>query len=328
MVLLTDAGAPAVTKPLASFVLVAYNQAPYIREAVAAAFAQTYTPLEIVLCDDHSSDGTARIIREMAEAYQGPHRLVFDLSEHNVGNTVRINRGIGIAAGSFIVLAAGDDISRADRVAVLVDAWQAAGCRNVSIFSAYDEIDSEGRFVATRVDDFAEEPNLHRLMNTRMYSLVGATHAFAKPVYERFGPILTRNAYEDRVIAFRAALLDGVHYVREPLVSYRRHENAASMGRLSGDKLCYKLKELEVASSIYLNYMKDLQLHAARDPQAVTYDLQQTACDLYLKNRRRLSLLKMASRRTRVAFVLRHWLKIRFLLADLFISLAPGKYLG
>ena len=262
----------------------------------------------------------------MAQDYNGPHRLALNLSDNNVGVNERVNRAVRIATGKFIVLAAGDDISRPDRVALLVDAWQAADWGDVSIFSGYEEIDSDGRFVATHIDDFSEETDLHRLMETRMYSLVGATHGFAKSVFEHFGDLLTCNAYEDRVISFRSALLDGVRYVSKPLVRYRRHENAISIGRLGESKLMYKCKELEIASSIYMNYVKDLQVHAAAIDKASVYKLQQTACELYLKNRRRLALLEMTSWRHRIMFLLRHCLRFR-VLGDLSISFWPQRYL-
>jgi len=39
-------------RPLLTFALFGYNQEQYIREAVEGAFAQTYSPLEIILSDD------------------------------------------------------------------------------------------------------------------------------------------------------------------------------------------------------------------------------------------------------------------------------------
>ena len=57
------------SKPLLTFALAALNQERFIREAVEAAFAQTYSPLEIILSDDCSDDRTFDIIREMAAAY-------------------------------------------------------------------------------------------------------------------------------------------------------------------------------------------------------------------------------------------------------------------
>ena len=52
-------------KPLLTFAIAAFNQEAFIREAVEAAFAQTYSPLEIVLSDDCSKDRTFDIMKEM-----------------------------------------------------------------------------------------------------------------------------------------------------------------------------------------------------------------------------------------------------------------------
>jgi cellulose synthase/poly-beta-1,6-N-acetylglucosamine synthase-like glycosyltransferase len=46
------------SRPLISFCLLTYNQAPFIREAIEAALAQTYSPLEIIISDDFSNDNT------------------------------------------------------------------------------------------------------------------------------------------------------------------------------------------------------------------------------------------------------------------------------
>src|SRR5260370_42237196 len=66
------------SKPLLTFAVAGFNQESFIREAVEAAFAQTYAPLEIVLSDDCSEDRTFEIMCEMAKAYRGPHRVVLN----------------------------------------------------------------------------------------------------------------------------------------------------------------------------------------------------------------------------------------------------------
>jgi len=60
-------------QPLVTFAIIAFNQEEYIRAAVEGAFAQTYSPLEIVVSDDCSTDKTYDIICEMAENYTGDH---------------------------------------------------------------------------------------------------------------------------------------------------------------------------------------------------------------------------------------------------------------
>ena len=57
-------------KPLVSFCMTNYNQIEYFRDALLGAFAQTYSPLEIVISDDHSTDGSDVMIRQMIERYK------------------------------------------------------------------------------------------------------------------------------------------------------------------------------------------------------------------------------------------------------------------
>ncbi len=49
---------PTPSSPLVSMLLIAYQQADIIGAAIAGALAQTYSPLEIVISDDASGDGT------------------------------------------------------------------------------------------------------------------------------------------------------------------------------------------------------------------------------------------------------------------------------
>src|SRR4051812_28748150 len=98
-------------KPLLTFAIAAYNQELFIREAVEAAFAQTYSPLEIVLSDDCSEDRTFEILSEMAAGYSGPHRIILNRNPVRRSIGGHINQVVAISHGELIVGAAGDDIS-------------------------------------------------------------------------------------------------------------------------------------------------------------------------------------------------------------------------
>jgi len=92
-------GPDAGDRPLVTFALFAYDQERYIREALEGAFAQSYQPLEILLSDDCSTDRTFDIMREMAAAYAGPHRIRLYRNPTNLGVAghadVRVQRAQG-----------------------------------------------------------------------------------------------------------------------------------------------------------------------------------------------------------------------------------------
>ena len=49
-------GDEAARRPLVTMGLVTYRQERYVREAVRSVLAQTYSPLQIVICDDASPE--------------------------------------------------------------------------------------------------------------------------------------------------------------------------------------------------------------------------------------------------------------------------------
>ena len=134
-------------RPLISFGLLAYNQERFITESVLAAFAQTYSPLQIILSDDCSSDSTFRVMQQMAGAYHGPHQLVLNQNPHNRGICAHVNRVAELAKGEMIVGSAGDDISLPERTELCYQAWRDSGGRSASIWSDYSVIDESGNMV-------------------------------------------------------------------------------------------------------------------------------------------------------------------------------------
>lgn len=129
-------------RPLVTFALFAYNQEKYIREAVEGAFSQTYEPLEIILSDDCSSDRTFEIMQEMAAAYEGPHKVRVRQSKVNLGVIDHVISVAKMATGELLIVAAGDDISKAHRCNIVVDYWMSEN--STALYSAFDECDDDG----------------------------------------------------------------------------------------------------------------------------------------------------------------------------------------
>jgi glycosyltransferase involved in cell wall biosynthesis len=232
-------------RPLLTFAVFGYNQEGFIQEAIEAALAQTYSPLEIVLTDDCSADRTYEIMREAAEGYRGPHRLV--LNRNSVRRSIcgQINRLIEIAHGELIFCAAGDDISLPHRAETVYQAWEQTGRQATSIHSAFVEIDEHGRTLTPRckppcpresgrvVDQSISPCAFIRTLDTVVY---GCAHAFSPRLFGIFGNIPEDVKIEDPVIAFRSVLAGRLLYVNEPLLKYRLHgDNQSGRSNASVD---------------------------------------------------------------------------------------------
>jgi len=94
-------------RPLVSFILVAYKQENFIREAVRGALLQTYEPLEIIISDDCSPDRTFEFIKEEVSAYNGPHKVILNRNAKNMGIGGNYNQAFQLAHGELFVTAGG-----------------------------------------------------------------------------------------------------------------------------------------------------------------------------------------------------------------------------
>ena len=89
-------------RPLISVMIGAYNAAPYIGEAIASVFAQSYRPLELIVVDDGSLDGTADVVRGFGEAVRYAH-------QENAGNGAARNHAVRLASGGLFAFLDADD---------------------------------------------------------------------------------------------------------------------------------------------------------------------------------------------------------------------------
>ena len=213
-------------QPAVTLGLITYRQEAFVREAVRAALAQRCQPIEIVICDDASPDRTFEIALEEAQAYKGPHAVKLCRNQRNLG-IGNFNRLMEIATGDFIVIAHGDDISNPDRVALLVDAWQRTGASMITSNAVM--IDAQGRNLGLNVALGQPVNNSLKEIAANGWNrtLLGALLAWEKKVFEIFGPLdPTRSALtSDFILPFRAAALNGIHYLERPLVLVRQHKD-------------------------------------------------------------------------------------------------------
>ncbi|MFC8200377.1 bifunctional polysaccharide deacetylase/glycosyltransferase family 2 protein [Streptomyces sp. NPDC057298] len=103
---------PAVTRPV-SVIVPAYNEKECIANTLRS-LAQSTHPIEIIVVDDGSTDGT----KEIAEALGMPNVRV--VRQENAGKPAALNNGVRHASHDIVVMMDGDTVFEADTVRQLV----------------------------------------------------------------------------------------------------------------------------------------------------------------------------------------------------------------
>jgi glycosyltransferase involved in cell wall biosynthesis len=241
-----------MNRPLITFLVATYNQEKFIREAIASALAQTYSPLEIIISDDCSKDDTFQIATEMVAAYKGPHTVLLNRNPTNLGISAHANRIMELTRGELVVAAAGDDISSANRTEVIFQGWEDSGRKATSIFSSYEIITGDGCSEGIGgVRGNAADPSKFQPLSGELFQFLyrqlpvvnGCTHAWSRKLFDYFGPL--RSDLEDLALSFRSLAIGQLLYVHEPLVKYRRHGNNVSFfpGKDDAQALAFERRE-------------------------------------------------------------------------------------
>jgi glycosyltransferase involved in cell wall biosynthesis len=206
-----------------SAILLCYDSEAFVREAIRSALAQDYGgPMEILISDDGSADRTFEVVQEIVAEYPGPHTVRLWRRETNAGSkSAHLNHVLPHATGDVLVSFDDDDVSEADRVQRIVDAFSAPDVQ--AVYSSFSLISEDG---ASRGAGRVPHP-AHGEDSSSWFARVdayaaGTTLAVRRGVVETFGS-LEPDVHEDIALPFRASLLGEVVYLPEALVKARRH---------------------------------------------------------------------------------------------------------
>src|SRR5690606_3838994 len=131
---------PLPETPLVSVLVANYNYAGYVAAAVESALAQTYRHLEVVVCDDGSTDDSLAVLHALAER-DGRVRVV---AQENGGQASALNGAYAAARGDILCVLDADDVYEPEKVAATVEGFRAHPEAGFLIHNVV-VIDGEGR---------------------------------------------------------------------------------------------------------------------------------------------------------------------------------------
>jgi hypothetical protein len=259
-----------MSTPSVTLALICYQQEAFVADAVRSVLAQEGPPLDILISDDASPDGTWAAIEKAVGGYSGPHRLRLNRNPENMGMNHQ-NRILELAEGDIIVIAHGDDVALPNRAMRLVETLQR---EKVSLVTSEAFVVDAAR---KRAGLMVGETNSARfemevlLRDGWQRNMLGATMAWRRDVLAVFGGLerVVLPAGYDLPMVFRAALLEGAYYLAEPLLEWRRHDRNLSEQLI--DRGASELVDLEGSAAhavtVLMAMLHDLQKFQAIHPE-------------------------------------------------------------
>lgn len=208
---------------LISLIIISYNQEKYIKDAILSALNQDYDNYEIIISDDCSNDFTWNKINETINNEQDKiHTVILNRNEQNLGIFGNFQKAISLSRGNWIVIMAGDDISKPNRLKVINELSQAH--ENIyAIGTGYDTIDAKGNYLYKNISCIRNEINLP------MYP--GFSAAINRDTFLKFPKIKENIQSEDIIYSLRAFELGNILLSDISTVKYRIHsQNITSKG--------------------------------------------------------------------------------------------------
>ena len=103
--------------PRVSVIIPTYNRRDFAREAIASVCAQTYRDFELIVVDDGSTDGTARIVEEFRQGRADSIQYIF---QTNQGVSAARNHGVVRSSGQLLAFLDSDDVWQPEKLATQI----------------------------------------------------------------------------------------------------------------------------------------------------------------------------------------------------------------
>lgn len=222
---------PSSVRPRVSVLILAYNHEAYIERALHSALEQaTSFPVEMLVGEDCSTDGTRHRIDEIDRAYPG--RLQLYCRPKNIGAGENLTQLLGAARGEYVALLEGDDYwTDPTKLQRQVDALDANPDWTICFHRA-EIVNAAGLCVGQSParDDFPPVSTFDDLLRCNFIST--PTVMFRHGLFPEFPERFRRLAQQDWPLHLLNARHGAIGYLDRSMAAYRVH-SAGSWNRRS-----------------------------------------------------------------------------------------------
>ncbi|USD38672.1 glycosyltransferase [Ferrimonas sp. SCSIO 43195] len=150
-----------VNQPLVSVLIPVFNCESFIEEAVLSVLNQSYSNVEILVCDDGSVDDSYQILKSLS---QQNSRITLYKNSENLGKVETIRNLISISNGDFIAFLDSDDSWEVEKLKIQVD-FLASNDDYVFISTSCNRIDESGRVIGFDLIESSNDDIVDSILN-------------------------------------------------------------------------------------------------------------------------------------------------------------------
>lgn len=221
-----------MSQPPVSVVIPTRNRAHYVLEAIGSVLEQTVPPSEIIVVDDGSTDGTARVLAPYVDGLCYVH-------QQNRGIGATRNAGVARATGEYLAFLDDDDVWVADKLE-----------RQLAAFRETPEVDAVygygEQFVSPELD-----AETHQRLSRRAGSIVPAplpsTLLIRRSAFARVGPFDEALGLGVEMEWYARLCESGIVTRMLETVVYRRRLHAGNLNRTHAHEQPERLQVLKQA---------------------------------------------------------------------------------
>lgn len=212
-----------------TIVMATYMGARFVREQIQSIQQQTHTNWRLVVRDDESSDGTVKIVEEMAAA--DPRIGILADGKGKLGPCQNFNELLMASAHErYVMCCDQDDIWLDRKIETTLRHMVTAEARSpgaaILVFTDFTMVDRDGR---TLCSSSVVIGNIRKMPRFDLHSLLGYDYIWGcttmvnRELLRLALPVSTQAESHDYWLALVAATLGEIVFVDEQTMLYRRH---------------------------------------------------------------------------------------------------------